>query len=114
VINRIPVIRQKVLLEKSTVKNINYKEENIKSGFTYTDEQFYLKLRWVFVTSCSRIVAKMSPSAAPLRSHTTKINKHLHFLKRQIIMSESNINNFAASNDNENAFEESYLVGHRV
>ena len=78
--------------------------------------KFYLNLRWVFVTSCSQISAKMSPSTAPLRSHTTKINKPLHFLKRQIIMSESNIINFifAASNDNENAFEVSYLVGHQV
>ena len=116
VINRIPVIRQKVLLEKSTVKNINYKDENIKFGFTYTDEQFYLQLRWVFVTSCSRILAKISPSSAPLRSHTTKINKPLHFLKRQINMSDTNITNFifVASNDNENALEVSYIVGHRV
>jgi hypothetical protein len=40
----------------------------------------------------------------------------LHFLKRQIIMSESNIINFifATSGDNENAFEVSYLVGRRV
>jgi hypothetical protein len=41
----------------------------------------------------------------------------LHFLKRQIVMSESNITNFifSASNDNKKkTFEVSYLVGHRV
>jgi len=43
---------------------------------------------------CSRIAAKMSPSAAPLGSHFTEINKPLHFLKRKIIMSESNTTNF--------------------
>jgi len=49
-------------------------------------------------------------------SGASEINQPLHFLKRQIIMSESNITNFifVASNDNENAFEVSYLVGHRV
>jgi hypothetical protein len=58
----------------------------------------------------------MSPTALPLRSHASKINKLLHFLKRQIIMSESNITNFifTASNDNEKTFEVPCLVGHRV
>jgi hypothetical protein len=102
---------------KSQVKNRKYEDDYIKFRFTCSDDQERLKPRRVI---CGDVLANSSLKPSLLRRHLesrhpTQMNKPIDFFKHNLVESNSCIENFVStSNDNENAQEASYRVSYRV